>query len=536
VLTIGELLRELELQPLAGQESLERPLRWVHISELLDPTPWLAGGELLLTTGMALEDPERQRAFVQRLADHGLAGLGLGLGFGFDATPEAILAAARERELPLFEVPYETPFIAITEKAFARLVSEQYAVLQRSIDAQERLQRIVLSERGLEGLAAALAGLVAGSVVVLDSRGETLVRHDFRRELDDAAVAALASEVRERARAGGADRFVPSSPDLASRTLALGVGGHASAARRPADSGPEAWLIAVKDAGGLSEFDHLVLHHAVTVVALELLRRGVADTTERRLAGALVAELIAGELSGPELVRRLAPFGLGGRVTALVLEAADFEAAGQAGADAIVAECLRGEAISALVAQHEGTVCALLPGLLDDELFALAERVRVVVSDRTGVEWRAGAGRVVAAGEARAAYREARWALQARKLGAHHGNGDAPPPAVATYRDLGSFALLLSLQDSEALALFCDSLVGPIEAGEGEYGGELIRSLGAFIDENGQWERAARRLNCHRHTLRYRMRKIEQLTGRDLSNARDRIEFWLALQGRELIR
>ena len=91
----------------------------------------------------------------------------------------------------------------------------------------------------------------------------------------------------------------------------------------------------------------------------------------------------------------------------------------------------------------------------------------------------------------------------------------AERPRVATYKDLGSFQLLLSLQDDEALRLFCDSILGPIEASEGPYGGELMRSLEAFIEENGQWERAARRLYCHRHTLRYRIRRVEELTGRE---------------------
>ena len=78
-------------------------------------------------------------------------------------------------------------------------------------------------------------------------------------------------------------------------------------------------------------------------------------------------------------------------------------------------------------------------------------------------------------------------------------------------------------------------MLGPIERGDEEYGGELLRSLEAFIEQNGQWERAARELYCHRHTLRYRMRKVEELTGRDLSRAHDRIEFWLALRARELV-
>lgn len=133
----------------------------------------------------------------------------------------------------------------------------------------------------------------------------------------------------------------------------------------------------------------------------------------------------------------------------------------------------------------------------------------------------------------RESWHEARFALEARELtrSEHGGSGPSvngtplPVPEVATYRDLGSFRLLLSLQDTDALRLYCDSLLAPIESGDGHYGGELMRSLEAFIECNGQWEAAARRLYCHRHTLRYRIRKIEQLTGRDLTSARDRIEF-----------
>ena len=142
----------------------------------------------------------------------------------------------------------------------------------------------------------------------------------------------------------------------------------------------------------------LILHQAVTVIALELLRRRVADSTERRLAGDVLSAAITGELEGAELVRRLEPFGLGGRVTTLVL------APGERGADACEAalsEVLRNESVSALVAQHGRFVCALLPGYLDDELFELGERVRGRVAEATGAPVAGGAGRVVAAARAR---------------------------------------------------------------------------------------------------------------------------------------
>jgi len=543
MLTVRDVLGDLDVRVIAGETNLDTPVRWVHISELADPTPWLSGGELLLTTGMALDTAKRQRDFIGTLADHGLAGVGLGTGFAHAKVPRAMAEAAADREFPLLEIPYDLPFIAVTEQAFTRLVNEQYALLQRSIAAQERLQRIVLSERGLGAIVAALATLVGGPALVFDGRGELLARHSFRRELDAGIVEGLATELRERARRGDARGFVPAQPELSGRALALPVGSPES----PDAGVPHAWLVAAKDGGGLAEIDRLILHQAVTVVALELLRGRVADTTERRLAGDILSAAIAGDLDGPELGRRLEPFGLGGRVTTLVL------APGERALDACEAalgEALRGEAISGLVAQHGRFVCALMPGYLDDELFELAERVTARVADAVGERPAAGAGRAAAAGRVRESWHEAHFALEAREMtaaaqssrnGAANGNGNGaragatPPPGIGTYRDLGSFQLLLSLQDSEALRLFCDSLLGPIEHGEGHYGGELMRSLEAFIECNGQWESAARRLYCHRHTLRYRIRKIEELTGRDLSSARDRIEFWLALRGREIV-
>src|SRR6185436_2798217 len=133
MLTIQSLLDEVGLTLAAGREAAESPIRWVHITELLDPTPWMSGGELLLTTGIQLGEEDEQRAFVRRLVDHHLAGLGFGTGFEHEYVPPAILEEAERHGFPLFEVPYEMPFIAITEKAFARLVNEQYEVLQRGI-------------------------------------------------------------------------------------------------------------------------------------------------------------------------------------------------------------------------------------------------------------------------------------------------------------------------------------------------------------------------------------------------------------------
>jgi purine catabolism regulator len=295
--------------------------------------------------------------------------------------------------------------------------------------------------------------------------------------------------------------------------------------------------VALKDTGPLSDFDRLTLRQAVTIVALEMLRDRVAGETERRLAGDVLRGMTSGELSGAELARRLEPFGLDTEI-ATIVAAPDSARTALATVRAALAGALREEAVLAMVAEVPSLACALVAGMPEDELLALAQRVAPRLGDALRGNVRVAVGRTVATGQARRSFHEAKCALEAASLGLdgdERRNGADAAASVASYKDLGSFQLLLSLQDDEALRLFCDSILGPIEASEGRYGGELMRSLEAFIECNGQWERAARRLYCHRHTLRYRIRRIESLTGRSLHNARDRIEFWLALRGRELV-
>jgi purine catabolism regulator len=543
VLTVRDLLRDLDVRLLCGEAATDLPVRWVHISELKDPTPFLSGGELLLTTGMQLNTPQRQAEFVNRLADHQLAGVGFGVGFGHREVPPALVQAAVERDFPVFEVPYEVPFIAVTEAAFTQLVNEQYAVLRRALAAHERLERVVLSQRGLDALAGTLATLVGAAVLVLDARGEPLAQSAFRRVLEPDAVSALRDEIDERRTRSGPPRaFLPSHAGLADRSLALPV--TADGGGPAGEHVPEAWLVAVKDSGPLTDFDRLTLHQAVTIVALELLRGRVAGDTERRLAGDVLAALVEGGLTGAELERRLQPFGMADRVAAIVVHRPDAGRGSPTPVEDALALALREEASPGLVASSGAFTCALVEAADEEALFELAERVAVRLAADSTADLRVGVGRPVAGGEARRSFHEARCAVEAVALGADDGdvgrgrNGAGTGNRsvhAATYRDLGSFQLLLSLQDDEALRLFCDSILGPIEAGDGHYGGELMRSLEAFIEENGQWERAAKRLYCHRHTLRYRIRRVEELTGRDLHTARDRIEFWLALRGRELV-
>ena len=104
-LTVESLIGELGLELVSGHESAQAHVRWVHSTELPDPTPWLKGGELLLTTGMQLDGPKVQRELIERLADHEIAGLGFGTGFAHKRLPAALVTAARKRSLPAVRGP-----------------------------------------------------------------------------------------------------------------------------------------------------------------------------------------------------------------------------------------------------------------------------------------------------------------------------------------------------------------------------------------------------------------------------------------------
>ena len=518
MLTVRGLVDELGLEIAAGEEGADAPVRWVHISELQDPTPWLSGGELLLTTGFQLDSAERRGQFLRRLAASHLAGLGFGTGFDHPDLPGDLLELADELGFPVFEVPYELPFIALTERAFAKLVNEQYDVLQRGIAINKRLERLVLEEKGLDEVVRALAAATGGAVCVLSGRGETMAAAEFRRPLSADAVEQVRAEVRRRGESEAAGEFAPDHPDITGRSLVLPVAIRGRGA-------PQAWLLAALDSGGLGDFERLILQQAVTVVALELMRQRAMRDTERRLAGDVLAEALTGRLSDAELAVRMRPFGVGGEAAVLVF-GEDGDGAPEAEAD--LDRFLADAGVGALVASRGRLLCAVVDAAEGFDPIGLAERAREALAPEHG-QLRAAASRVAPVGALRRSFHEARCALEAAAL----ANGSAPP--VASYRDLGAFQLLLSLQDDDALRLYCDSVLSPLEDATGEYGDELIRSLEAFIEQNGQWERAARELYCHRHTLRYRIRRVEQLTGRDLSSARDRIEFWLALRARELV-
>jgi purine catabolism regulator len=161
-------LPQLGLTVKAGATGLDREIRLSHAIELDDPTPWLAGGELILITGWqkSADDPS-WTDYIERVDGAGAAALGFG-GLAHPEPPPALTASAERHWFPLISVPLPVPFIAVIRAVTDRLAEDGMADIRTAIDRLSRIVRTA-AEKGVTGVVADLARLVDGAVVVTDA-------------------------------------------------------------------------------------------------------------------------------------------------------------------------------------------------------------------------------------------------------------------------------------------------------------------------------------------------------------------------------
>jgi purine catabolism regulator len=521
-ITVRELvdISELRLTPVAGEAGLDRAIRWVHTSELSDPTPWLSGGELLLTTGIGLQSaPATQRTYVKRLVEADLAGLGFGLGFGFDEVPEPIIRAADAAGFPLLAVPYPVPFIAIAEAVSSRLAEERMREARASVEIHEALAALVAEGAGPADVLDEVVAVAGGWALLFDLRGNALAS-----AADPTSAPVEPARMWARLPRGLIERRGPMT------SSEVAPGGAIVAMAVTAGKRHEGVFVFGTD-HRLDTRDRLVVRHAVTVLGLLLASRRAVVEAERRVAGDVLVEAFAGRVGGADLRRRLELVGFPGvaPVTAMVVEVAG-ETNGHELEDLAwaldgslgsrmraVRTSVTGGRVAALVSHEDPEGIA---SLVMDELVRSAPDIGLATR---GI--RIGIGESVAHESIRNSYLSAVLALRA-----------APPERkIASPKDLGSYGLLLGAQPRPVLEGFVRSVLGPLIDRDKAKHSQLVASVRAFIEAGGRWEPGAETLGVHRHTLRYRVRQAEELLGRDLGSAEDRLELWLALKAADLL-
>ncbi|MEV5959028.1 PucR family transcriptional regulator [Streptomyces sp. NPDC051987] len=503
----------LKLTVRAGEDRLDVPVRWAHVSELADPVPYMEGGELLLITALKLdaEDPQAMRKYVKRLVGAGVVGLGFAVGVNYDEIPKALVDAAEQEGLPLLEVPRRTPFLAISKAVSAAIAADQYRAVTAGFAAQRELTRQALNA-GPEGLLTALAAQVDGWAALYDASGAVVATAPEWAGRRAARLTAEVERLRERPAPASS---VVGGPDNEDRVElhSLGTG------RRPRAA------LAVGTASALGTAERYAVHSAIALLTLTTERSRSLHAAEQRVGTAVLRMLLAGQ---PDHARAVAGDLYGGLLDApfrvIVADSGSEPPAGLT--EAVEAAAARaGEAVLAVPEGERLVVLAVDGGAAVAacaEYAAAREAARAVPEqaaaddDDLVVGLSAPSGPIGAA----AAYKQAEQALSvARRRGR----------ILVEHDQLASGSVLPLLAD-DAVKAFADGLLRALHEHDATGRGDLVASLRAWLSRHGQWDAAAADLGVHRHTLRYRMRRVEEILGRSLDDPDVRMELWLALK------
>ncbi|MET8006387.1 PucR family transcriptional regulator [Nonomuraea glycinis] len=539
---ISDLLaiEELRLSLLAGDPG--RTFGTVHITDLPEPGRYLSGGELVLTGLMWRHSPADSARFVAALAQAGVAALGAGQAH-LGHVPEDLVRACEQAGLPLLEVPTETSFAALTELVTPRLSGD-------ARDALGRHRRLLaaVADGGLPELFALTAAELGVTGAVVSAVGQVII-----------------GSPEDPVRLARAYLTAPRLPCLAGGQTVFGVGrGHRAAG----------WALACD--GDLLDRPDLG-YELAACVELERGRMEEGRRVERRL----IARLVQGATSGAdpaELSARLRTCGLTDTepytiVTAGTDPSADPRPGARSGAGKGAGGGGGGKGAGggggAVVGGRRGEG-DLLDGWILEELLG-REVVAAAGGDGAGGDGaggdRAGGdgvggdgavavvplrGRTVAelAGRLRAGAEvlgalpgmRASVGMSGALIGAAALKGGideaghavrlarARSGGVATSDEIYTHALLLATVPGDVRASFADRLLGPLRAYDARHQSELVRTLGTFLDCAGSWNACAERMHVHVNTVRYRVKRVEELTGKDLSTMADRVDFFLALK------
>ncbi|MER8219325.1 PucR family transcriptional regulator ligand-binding domain-containing protein [Streptomyces sp. NPDC094143] len=544
----------LGLKLLGGEGELDRAVRGVMTTDLRDPSRYLSGGELVLTGLAWRRDAADSESFVRILVQAGVAALAAGEAELGDVPEDLVVACARHR-LPLFAVHESVAFATITEHVVRQVSGERAGDLAAVVDRHRRMMTSGPAGGGPEVVLDLLGSDLDLRAWVLSPTGRLIAGSKAAGPaLPAEACARLAAEHLSATRTGRRD---PHRVILGSTTYSLfpirSAGRSGQSARDVRETVLSDWLLAVEaDAGDWAEERLDLLHGVTQLIAVERDRRDAARTVRRRLAQE-VLELVQTGAAPAEIAARLrvaAPVLLPGLGSAphwqVVVARVDWDGAetetgpvaqalleeilvdpswpGREHSDRIAVAHTGDEAMAlvplpAVSAEHDGAET----GVLAD---ALLESVRSPLTAGLDDDGRLTLGVSAAVHSAeglRGALEEAR---HARRVAA------ARPGRVcaAGHQELASHVLLLPFVPDDVRRAFTARLLDPLRDYDRRHRAELIPTLEAFLDCDGSWTRCATRLHLHVNTLRYRVGRIEQLTGRDLSRLEDKLDFFLALR------
>ncbi|GII89776.1 PucR family transcriptional regulator [Sinosporangium siamense] len=509
-----------------GADRLDTRVRWVHVGEVEGIAHLLRGGELVLTTGVALpDDPAKLAGYIAELAAVGAAGLIVELGRKFvGSPPAAVVDAAEAHGLPLITLSRETPFVQITESVHARIIDNQLEELRASEQLHE-----VFTELSVEGASPAE---VLSQVARLSGRPVLL---------ENLAHQVLACET------AGRDPG-PLLGSWESRSRAV------KPTERTAYDAASGWLVTVVGARGQdwgrlimlfleppTPRDIVLAERAATTLALGRLLERHQESLERQAHGTIIAGILTHSYADPdEATARARALGVpltGRKLISVVLRltedrdtALDTQARLGELAEATAAACREAgmpALVGALDDSHIGVLLPLSPrGSAETALTTLADRLRAVFPTTF----------VLAAGSVVDSVKDVRRSfLEAEQVA---DVAVRQPDGRPYYRlpDLRLRGLLHLLRDDARLQTFAERELSPLLAHDAQRGGDLTGILRVYLDAGRNKAVAAQRAHLSRPAFYDRLRRLERILETDLDDVESCVSLHVALLAMESFR
>ena len=484
--------RDLRLRLASADDvALDEPVRWVHSSDLGDPTPFLSEGLVLLTTGTQFQgtDAVTARDYVDRLTARGVVGLGFGTEVVRDGIPPELIAACAETGMPLFEVPYRTPFIAIARANAEAAAAEAYARRSWALSAQRAISLAALRPDGLGATLSELAKQLGAWVGLFDAAGELVREHPTALAADTAeALSAEVDVVLRRGALAGSAMVIGDTPFT---LQTLGRGGRLRG------------VIAIA-AGDLDQEGRGVVTAVIAIAGLALEQHQSLARARGALRAGLVQTLVGGDTALAQRTAREVWGGLPSEPVRVALTDA-------ASADT---EPLT-ELLELRAAERHG---AVFFGRRDDGLVVV-----VPASDRRIIDEAVDRFGASLGLSEPTDYDGFAGAVDQARVARDRGRG-----AVTEFADVASVGVLSALT-GEARAL-AEAELAPLTAHDATDGTRLVETLRAWLTNDCSHEATAFALGVHRHTVRTRLSLAERVLGQDLSSFATRASLWTALQ------
>ncbi|QYH35040.1 PucR family transcriptional regulator [Salinibacterium sp. M195] len=515
----------LALRPLTAADTFERTVTWVHNSDLDDPTPFVTEGQLLLTTGRQFVDTADPDAvpdfdsYVARLVSAGVAAIGFGTEVITHGVPAGLVAACSAAGLPLFEVPYRIPFIAISRLVADNEAEQARAGFDRALAAQNDIASAAVGKGRLPAAAARAAEHLDCGVWIFDADGELVSdRSEPQRGGKSSVKAARATADRATASPAAASRTVDAAPAIRrSVTTLLGRARRARVVEQLSGEhrvvqtlGPSGRLCGAIAWSRDTEFG--ALDNSVMTVLAALAEVSLEQTENLRVGHRAILEQLFQLLKDGRVdsVRRAV------RVAGIDLPAERFAVAALelSQTTASVRDVLERRA-----ARAESTFFAVADGrhllVLIDASQLRAEKRFFAANELT-----VGLSAVLGWSELTVAITQAVRSLEA-----------APAAAITEFDSLVGESFFGLLASSSVADIAHARLASVIESADGL---ALLRAAQVWLRHNGQWDPAARELGIHRHGLKSRMQRLADLTNLNLDTFQGRAELWAMLAAIDL--